>query len=339
MSIPVLSNKNTELLDKDFNLRLLENNDEDIIKALECIYSHYGYNYLHQALYDLDHFKEVLSNGRLIAAVAENAHKQVMGFGFMDAHPWFPGFMEAGGLVVNPVARGLGLGDKAIDFFNEKGREIGLKGLFVTPIMPHAVSQVLFSRHGYIPTGIYFHAGGPDSLGESGDGIHPMDCGIGVFIYDYETVRTLYVPEECREFVRDIYDEAGLKYEMKEPGSLPSGDTEIDFNHEVKENLLETRIFKIGSDFRERIDDFPLDPDDKEVESIMLLMDMKDPACPECYRYLREKGFFFTGTVPGGESEMIIMEYLKYRVDRDAIVIRPDYKRILDRVNEISRIF
>ena len=40
-----LTNEIKELLDRDFSCRLVENTDEDIIKALNCIYSHYGYNY------------------------------------------------------------------------------------------------------------------------------------------------------------------------------------------------------------------------------------------------------------------------------------------------------
>ena len=42
----------TELTNRDFSCRLVKDEDEDIIKALECIFSHYKYDYLHQALYD-----------------------------------------------------------------------------------------------------------------------------------------------------------------------------------------------------------------------------------------------------------------------------------------------
>ena len=331
-----LTNEIKELLDRDFSCRLVENTDEDIIKALNCIYSHYGYNYLHQALYDLDYFHEVLENGRFVAAVAENRHQQVMGFGALDAHPWFPNLMEMGGLVANPLARGNGIGDMLDDFRIEIGREKGIKGLFATPVMPNPVSQKLLSRHGYIPTGMYFHAGGPDSLGDSGDGIHPMDCGFSVYIYDKDTVHTVFAPDEIRDFVRDIYDQVGLKYEMPHMGYKTASPTEMDFNHETKENLLEVKIENIGSDFRERIEELPLDKDDKEVEAIMLLMDMGDPWCPECYEYLRNRGFIFTGLVPGGDHELLIMEYLKYTIDKDFIAIRPDYKVIMDRVFEIN---
>ena len=64
MNRPELKNDITELLDRDFTCRLVKDNDEDIIKALNCIYSHYKYDYLHQALYDLDYFKDVIRNGR-----------------------------------------------------------------------------------------------------------------------------------------------------------------------------------------------------------------------------------------------------------------------------------
>lgn len=331
-----LKNDIKELLDREFSCRLVENNEEDIIRALNCIYSHYGYNYLHQGLYDLDYFSEVLENGRFVAAVAENEHDQVMGFGALDAHPWFPGLMEMGGLVANPLARGNGIGDMLDDYRIEIGRNKGIKGLFSTPVMPNPVSQKLLSRHGFIPTGMYFHAGGPASLGDSGDGIHPMDCGFSVYIYDKDTVHRIFAPEECKEFIENVYDEVGLKYEIPEINSKPASETKMFFNHEIKENLLEVKISDIGNDYTERIEELPLDMNDKEVEAIMLLMNMGDPMCPECYEYLRNRGFIFTGLIPGGDDELMIMEYLKYDIDKDAIAIRPDYKVIMDRVLKIS---
>ena len=242
-----LKNDIKELLDREFSCRLVENNEEDIIRALNCIYSHYGYNYLHQGLYDLDYFSEVLNNGRFVAAVAENKHNQVMGFGALDAHPWFPGLMEMGGLVANPLARGNGIGDMLDDYRIEIGRGRGIKGLFSTPVMPNPVSQKLLSRHGFIPTGMYFHAGGPASLGDSGDGIHPMDCGFSVYIYDKDTVHRIFAPEECKEFIGDVYDEVGLKYEFQEKTFKPDSCTEMFFNHEIKENLLEVHCtYQLG---------------------------------------------------------------------------------------------
>ena len=35
-------------------------------------------------------------------------------------------------------------------------------------------------------------------------------------------------------------------------------------------------------------------------------------------------------------NELLIMEYLKYTIDKDAIAIRPDYKVIMDKVLEID---
>ena len=74
----------TELTNREFTCRLVTDDQEDIVKALECIYSHYKYDYLHQALYDVDYFKEILQGGRYVAAVAENLDGQVMGFGALQ---------------------------------------------------------------------------------------------------------------------------------------------------------------------------------------------------------------------------------------------------------------
>ncbi len=330
----------TELTDRNFSCRMVKDDDEDIIKALECIYSHYKFDYLHQAIYDIDYFKEILRGGRYVAAVAENKDGQIMGFGALDAHPWFDGLMEMGGLIVNPIARGLGLGDMLDDYRIEAGRTRDIRGLFSTPIMPNPASQKLLSRHGFIPTGMYFHAGGPESLGQSGDGFHPMDCGFSVYIYDKESEHEIYAPEECKTFLGDVLDEVGIKYSFREPQGKPFMNTDVDFNHEVVSKLLEVRLRDLGPDFRERIDELPILGDGEyegnHIQAIMLLMSMNDPLCPECYSYMREKGFIFTGCVPGGEDDLIVMEHLKHPVYRDFIKIEPDYERILDRLYDIN---
>ncbi|MBO5995336.1 MAG: GNAT family N-acetyltransferase [Firmicutes bacterium] len=326
----------TELIDKDFSYRLTEDDEGDIVKALEAIYSHYRYDYLHQALYDIDYFREIMRSGRYVAAVAENKSGQVMGFGALDAHPWFDGLMEMGGLVVNPIARGMGLGDGLDDFRIEIGRKRNIRGLFSTPIMQNPSSQKLLSRHGFIPTGMYFHAGGPESLGGSGDGIHPMDCGFGVYIYDKETEHTLYVPEDYRELIRDIFEEIGLNHSFAEPFEKQPVKTVMYLNHEVVSRLLEVRIGEIGQDYRERIGELPYKDEESDVEAIMLLVSMNDPLCPEFCEYLRGQGFFFTGCVPGGTNDLLVMQHLKYSIDRDYVKAEPDYAKVLNRLYEIN---
>ena len=332
----------TELTNREFTCRLVTDDQEDIVKALECIYSHYKYDYLHQALYDIDYFKEILQGGRYVAAVAENKDGQVMGFGALDAHPWFDGLMEMGGLVVNPIARGLGLGDMLDDYRVEIGRTRGIRGLFATPVMPNPASQKLLSRHGYIPTGMYFHAGGPESLGASGDGFHPMDCGFSVYIYDKETEHVLYAPDEIKDFVRDIFGEVGLNYrfaEAGEGGEIAGEDaagTDLDLNHEVVSKLLEVRIRNISPDFREKIDALSYFEEGSDTQALMMLLCMNEPMCPECYEYLRSRGFIFSGLVPGGEQDLIVMEHLRHPIYRDFLHIEPDYERVLDMLYEVN---
>lgn len=337
MNRPELKNDISELLDTDFTCRLVQDNDEDIIKALNCIYSHYKYDYLHQALYDIDYFKDVIKSGRFIAAVAENKHGQIAGFGSDDAHPWFPGLMEMGGLIVHPIARGKGIGDMLDDFRIEAGRKKDIRGLFSTPIMPNPASQKLLSRHGFIATGMYFHAGGPDSLGASGDGVHPMDCGFGVYIYDKESLHRIHAPEALKGFLKDVMDTVGINYVFAEPEATAHSETKIYFNHEVPSKLLETRIDGIGPDFRDVIEALPYhDEDDTDIQAIMMLISLNDPCCPALYEYLRSVGFIFAGSVPGGSEDLIVMEHLKHPIYRDYMMIQPDYEAILDKVLEIN---
>ena len=331
----------TELTNRDFSCRLVKDDDEDIIKALECIFSHYKYDYLHQALYDLDYFKDILRSDRYVAAIAENRDGQVLGFGALDAHPWFTGLMEMSGLVVNPIARGLGLGDMLDDYRIEIGATRGIRGLFATPVMPNPASQKLLTRHGFIPSGMYFHAGGPESLGGSGDGFHPMDCGFSVYIYNKEAEHKFFVPDECKTFVEDVYDEIGLKYTFEEgsgpnEAAITATETELDLNPETVSKLLEVKVEKIGPDYREKIMGLEYFAPGSETQALMMLIEMADPLCPELYDYVRGQGFIFTGLVPGGENDLMVMQHLRHPVYRDFLYIEPDYERILNRLYTIN---
>ena len=276
---------------------------------------------------------------RYVAAIAENRDGQVLGFGALDAHPWFKGLMEMGGLVVNPIARGLGLGDMLDDYRIEIGATRGIRGLFATPVMPNPASQKLLTRHGFIPSGMYFHAGGPESLGGSGDGFHPMDCGFSVYIYNKEAEHKLYVPDECKTFVEDVYNEIGLRYTFEE-GSIPNevapAETELDLNPETVSKLLEVKVEKIGPDYSEKIMGLEYFAPGSETQALMMLIEMTDPLCPELYDYLRGQGFIFTGLVPGGENDLMVMQHLRHPVYRDFLYIEPDYERILNRLYTIN---
>jgi len=244
---------------------------------------------------------------------------------------------------VNPIARGLGLGDMLDEYRVEIGRTRGVPGLFATPAMPNRGWQKLLTRRGYIPTGMYFHAGGPESLGASGDGFHPMDCGFSVFIYDKETEHVLYANDEIKDFVKDIFGEVGLNYRFAEASddvgaadAFAKGGTDLDLNHEVVSKLLEVRIRNISPDYKEKIDALPYFDEGSETEALMMLMCMNEPLCPECYAYLRSRGFIFSGLVPGGEQDLIVMEHLRHPIYRDFLHIEPDYERVLDLLYEVN---
>ena len=72
------------------------------------------------------------------------------------------------------------------------------------------------------------------------------------------------------------------------------------------------------------------------MEALMMLVEMTDPLCPEYYEYLKGQGFIFTGCVPGGTNDLMIMQHLRHPIYKDFIMIEPDYKRVMDRVLEIN---
>ena len=64
LSIPEM--KDEELLDDTLTVSPVRTDDEDINEAIRCLYAAYGYEYLHQALYQVEHFREVLLDGSFV---------------------------------------------------------------------------------------------------------------------------------------------------------------------------------------------------------------------------------------------------------------------------------
>ena len=134
------------MLDTDVTFHLTSDSDEDIIRAIQCIYAVYGYNYIHQQFYHIDIFKKQLQSEKYISLLAENKHHQALGHIAAEEHDWLSGIMELCNLVVKPCARGLNLAGRLEKEIIKIANQKHIVGLYGMPVMFHPISQKLLDK-------------------------------------------------------------------------------------------------------------------------------------------------------------------------------------------------
>ncbi len=328
------------LLDTNFTCRLTTDSDEDIIRVIQCIYTAYGYNYLHQELYRTDVFKSMLHGGGYLSVLVENEHHQVVGHIALEEHAWFPGIMEACNLVVKPMARGNDLASVLVRDLLERGERRNLRGIYGMPVMFHPISQILLGKHGFTPCGMYFHILPGEAIKGRKIDSGRVDTAFCVHVYDKTTPHPLYLPSECAAFIQDVFQKEQLSFSLSggEESVPASTSTSVSYKVDTVSKLLEVKVDAIGADLSARLNNPPFEKDLAVVEVITVYLNMNDPCCPVGYRTLKELGFIFCGCLPGSSAhDYAIMQHLREQpVVKENIVAQPDYAEMLNKLYAIN---
>ena len=322
------------LLDTDVRCRLTGTDDEDILRAIRVIYSNYGFRYVHQDIYQHEHFRAALLSGKYVSILAENAHGQTIGHLALDEHEWFPGIPELCNLVVKDFARGLKASGLLAAFALEAGRSKQFEALYGMPVIHHPVSQKLLNRHGFTACGFYFHLAPSSIKGPEDDDGNRLDAAICVDILNKEKLHALYPPAECADFVRGIFEAEGAAYELLPEGESPRPETVLSYRLDAVNKSLELRVDNVGRDFAGSLAALEVPEDVDLTEVVMIYLNMNDPGCPAACRYYRERGCIFTGCLPGSSAgDYLLLQHLKSApIVQEKMVLEPNYREMLDRL-------
>ena len=217
--------KQEELLDEDFSFRRVNNNDEDILKVINCLYATYGYDYYHQHLYSVDNFKKYMNSGRYVPILGENKHGQAMSYCALDENVWFLSVPEFSNLVTSPIARGKGIATKIFKETERIAEELNYEGIHVSAVAYHPYTQKMCNKLGYVPCAIEYSIN-PKGTGGYDD-TRRLDCVIGVKVFNKTRMHDLYLDKECNEMYSSIFDELNLNYEIHN-----------DINDSVEDSIL-----------------------------------------------------------------------------------------------------
>jgi hypothetical protein len=291
-------------------------------------------------LYNVDIFKDMLKSGRYISVLAENTAQQVAGHIAIEEHKWFPGIMEVCNLVVKPSVRGKNISNRLVESVINLGQERHLNGLYSMPAMFHPISQKLSTENGFYPCGMYFHLLGDNVAGEYKGRSSRLSAAFSVHVYDMTTAHLLYLPEECSEFVIDVFEKQKINHTTRPEVPELSGKTSLSYTLDTLSRRLEIKIDAAGADLEESLQNLLFREKSEMIEVVMVYLNMNDPGCPPCYRFLRNLGLIFTGCLPGSKSnDYLLLQHLKGRpIAKEKIVAEPDYQRMLDSLYRINGI-
>lgn len=230
------------LQDTDIHCRPTDEDDEDILRAIRVIYSSYGFRYVHQEIYHHDHFRAALRSGKYVSILAENAHGQTIGHVALEEHEWFPGIPEVCNLVVKDFARGVGASSLLVAAAVKEGETKSFEGVYALPVAHHPISQKLFNKCDFTACGFYFHLAPSSILGPEKDDGNRIDAAICVKIMNKDRLHRLYLPPECEAFVRGVFEDAEVPYEVLPEGESRHSEPVLSYRFDAVNRLLELRV-------------------------------------------------------------------------------------------------
>ncbi len=324
-----------ELLDSNLSIRPVHATEKEIIEIIKCIHSNYGYGYINHKVYDPKQMKAILEEGSQWSYIGVNDHEQVMAHVSLAFHDDFPSMPELGGLVSKPYCRGHNVAGRMVDAVCEAGKKTDINGIFAMPVAFHPISQKILNKEGFTPTGILLHYVTPESTGEYADGDRRLDVCICAKLFKNDEIIRICVPEEHRAFVKKLYKKLGSDCEFTE-ASHPSGEGSFSMRYDTEISVGQLMVDSAPSDMQGDLDAMMHDFSRNHIAMIEAYVNISDPSAQYVYDQLKQRGFFFSGILPGSSrgEYMIMQNLMGSDVEWDKIVAIGGYSEILSYVGE-----
>lgn len=299
----------TEVLDTEISIRPVTT-EEDVIEAIRCIYSEYGYSYSYERLYYVESFMELLKTGEIMSFLAVNRHGQTAGHFILAFSELYRNMPELSTVVVTKKFRGCGLFAKFMDYCEQLAKDLKLRAIMGQPVTFHPMSQKAFLRAGYTATSLLMSYLGPDIESEYNAGAERLGLSVAVKMFDKNAYCKVYVPDEIADFADKIYQRLGMKYDICQNGETTDS-TEMSTETVPSLKMSKIIVRKAGTDFEETLTMAVKAAIKHKSEMIELVISMNEPSCEHAYHTAKKCGFNFSGIIPGSESgDFMIMQIL-----------------------------
>ncbi len=299
----------TKVLDTNISIKAVETH-EDAIEAIRCIYSEYGYSYSYENLYYINSFMNSIKNKEIMSFLAVNEHGQTAGHFALAFSDTFKNMPEISTVVTRKEFRGLGLFAKFMDHCLKLGEQYGFRALMGQPVAFHPLSQKAFIKSDFTATALLLSYISSDIESEYNKDNKRLDLFTSVKILDKNAHSIVYPPDEIRDFLENIFKNAGYNCEIRNKHQ-PDENTVI--NAETNPSLRATKIIikSAADDLESILKDAIKDSVRANSEMIELFISLNVPGCEHAYKTARRNHFIFSGAIPGSETaDYIVMQLL-----------------------------
>ncbi len=328
-AVRMLTQHDRQGKEQKFLLRVSRSGDEEGMIA--CIRDEYGDTYFKRELYRPAYMRLEAESGHITFLVAEavSDDKRISCgeiAGMLILKEFYPeeSMCEIASQIFRRKYRGFGLAEPFFAFGMEILLSRNYTAAYCLPVLFHDVTQRLLRRQGLIATGLVLNVFDTDNITHSyHNGRNTKHSqGIQIRAVGKRDAGMLYLPEECRDFCRTIYERLGVRYRIWEktasspmggtpPGSLSGCRQEakrnggrnpprsrISARQDDRQSSLEIRVHRTGADLPEQMkalhDRYPL----RGKQTANVFLNINDRNAVWAYRRLREAGYFFTGLKP-----------------------------------------
>lgn len=328
--------KEIEVLDTNISIRPVET-QEDIIEAIRCIYSEYGYSYSYEKLYYVDSFKRALENGELMSFLAVNDHGQTAGHFALSFSEQFRNMPEIASTVIRREFRGLGLIDRFIEYCLEVAKKHNFRAVMSQPVAFHPKAQKAVLKAGFTASSLllsYISSGLESEYNENKERLDVCAC---VKIIDATAYSKIYPPKDLTEILEKIYDKLDWNYEFSDEKKL-SDSTQISVENQEQLKATKMVLHEAAEDFEEVLREAVQNTIKNKNEMIELVICLNSPSAEYGYQVARRNGLAVSGVIPGSESgdylimQMLVGDKLKY----DKLVLAGEFEELKEDILKLS---
>ena len=326
-----------QVLDTNISIKRVET-EKDVLEAIRCIYSEYGYSYSYQKFYYVESFMNAIKKKEIMSFLAVNDHGQTAGHFALLFSDKFKNMPEISTVVTRKEFRGLGLFAKFMDYSIELGKANNFRALMGQPVAFHPMSQKAFIKAGFTATSLLLSYINAEIESEYNKNKQRMDLFAAVKILDESACGVIYPPEEIKSFIENILTKANYNYQI---GAKAAKAKETQINVHTSRHLKMTRIIlSAADDFFERVlRETVKDSIKNKLDMIELMISLNTPSCEFAYRIAKKCDFKISGILPGSEiADYIIMQLLLASdYDYDSLIAVGDYEDLKNEIIDLNK--
>ena len=310
---------------------------EDVVEAIRCVYSEYGYSYSYERMYYVDSFMNMINNKEIMSFLAVNDHGQVAGHIAMSFSDMYEGMPEIASAVIRREFRGLGLLTKFIDHCVQVGKENNFRAVMAQPVAFHPMTQKALTKLGFTATSLLLSYLGTDIESEYNKDSKRLDLTACIKVLDENAKSVIYPPKELISFVTKMYDRLGWKYELCDTAG-PAEETHLNIEDIAALRIKKIVITEAATDLEKILQGAVKDAIRKQCEMMELVISLSSPSCEYAYEIAKDSQFVLSGIIPGGaKGDYIIMQrLLAVDIEYDHLVLIGEYEELKNDIVELT---